>query len=340
MRLDADELRADRQRETVADDVVRLAGRNIDALAAEAQHHRGAHGRVVGEVEPHAGPDRLRPAGRLHVELDDEVAARLQAPRHPRLGQRRKLPRGPAQEVPVRVVRLRAEGAFVSGRRILFVELPRRARPVEAQVGVVRDPRVAGPELDARDEGGPLDRDRQHEVAKGVGSVGRHIVGVRHRDHDIGHTETPALRPGGLRRHAAQVAGRRSRLGPAPKERHVVVREPAGADEGTAEAGLRLPWRHEAAGRHLHYLPCPPADVVIREQRKGTDLAGPVAGRATRQHDRGDVVGEGRRAGLVRRRQGLRRLRRAGSVREEADGQEGVSGDAPSAAAAHGSGRA
>ena len=83
---------------------------------------------LIGEIEGDAGGDRFRFAGRLKVQLDDEIAVALEAPRHA-VGRRpRTLTGRPAEQMAGRIRRFRRHRAAVSRLRVLRVEPARRAR--------------------------------------------------------------------------------------------------------------------------------------------------------------------------------------------------------------------
>jgi hypothetical protein len=71
---------------------------------------------------------------------------------------------------------MHAQSALVAGRSVRRVELARRGRPVEPQVGVVDAAGRAGAEFHRGDEFPFPDRNRQDEVAEHVGTIPREHV--------------------------------------------------------------------------------------------------------------------------------------------------------------------
>ena len=55
VRLERGDVHIDRQRVVILDRVTGNAGLDVDVLAAEPEHQRGASRRSVGEEETHAG---------------------------------------------------------------------------------------------------------------------------------------------------------------------------------------------------------------------------------------------------------------------------------------------
>ena len=120
--LHGEQRRVDRQRVVVLHDVGAVARWDVDALRPEAEDRRRARGRPVCEVEPDRGLHRFRLPARLHVELHDEVGARIETERQVGVDQRRYLSGGPAEEVAVRILGATRHEAVVAGRRIGVVE--------------------------------------------------------------------------------------------------------------------------------------------------------------------------------------------------------------------------
>src|SRR6185369_131137 len=99
-----------------------VAGGYVDVLASEPQHHGRAFGRVVGEVEADRRSHLLRFTAVLHVNLDDQIAARLEHPRHSLRQQRRHLARSPAEKVAVWKYRRPENDAVVARIGIAFIK--------------------------------------------------------------------------------------------------------------------------------------------------------------------------------------------------------------------------
>ena len=119
-----------------------VAGRDVDALAAEPQHRRRPLGRIVAEEQTDRRLHDLGLAARLHVHFDDEIGAALEAPGQSLRQKRRHLPRRPAEEEAVGIRGRVRDQPFVAWRR----DPPRRsgATPACGRPGCWRDGRPSG----------------------------------------------------------------------------------------------------------------------------------------------------------------------------------------------------
>ena len=105
----------------------------------------------------------------------------LEAPRHA-IGRRaRLLPGRPAEQVARRIRGVLHHPADVPGFGIGRVQPARRARAVDAEVGVMHAAAVARPELDRPHVARGGRRDRQNEGAKEIWAVGPQGVRLGHR---------------------------------------------------------------------------------------------------------------------------------------------------------------
>ena len=79
--------------------------------------------RRLGEKEPDGDGDAFDLSCRLQVQLDDEIAARLEAPLRAVGRGMRRLPRRPAEQLPLRVTRVALHAAVVARLGVARVEL-------------------------------------------------------------------------------------------------------------------------------------------------------------------------------------------------------------------------
>jgi hypothetical protein len=80
VRLNREHVYVDRQTVAVGNGIRPVPGFDVDRLTAQANSDRRSRWRLIGEEQPDAHLDRFRFAGRLHVELDDDVAERIETP--------------------------------------------------------------------------------------------------------------------------------------------------------------------------------------------------------------------------------------------------------------------
>ncbi len=297
VRLHRQQRRVHRQRVAVGDDVAVVAGRDVDALRAEAQDRRRARGRPVAEIEGDGRLHRLGLAARLQVQLHHQVGAGVETPRQIRVDERRDLAGRPAEEMAVRILGRTGHEPVVAGGRVAGVELPRLPGAIDADVGVVHHGGVAGVELDAAHIARAAHRQGHREDAKDVGRLPRQDVTRRQGDDEIGLAEIPAGRERRRRRRRARTLDRGH--GPSREHGHVVGCEP-GLGHELAGMAVGLPRRHETAARHRGDLRGPPSGVGEGQEVEGAGAAGVMALRATRVENRRDVLIE---------RHGSRRLR-------------------------------
>ena len=158
---------------------------------------------------------------------------------------------------------------------------------------VVHDFAVAGPELDRLN---PL---RFREVCRDVEvlvfdhPVGRHGVLLLHFKDDVRRAHGPTVRVDRRGRHVLRVA-----LGCAcghPAEEHFLFlgSQPALVQERAFRRD-GMPRRHVSFADFVANVLGMRPDVVVGQERHRCDLAGPMAGRAVLEENRGDVFGVGR----------------------------------------------
>ena len=103
----------------------------------------------------------------MHVQLQHEIAVRLESPRHAVGEKRGKLAWRPAEKVAVGKAP-RHDETIEAGPGIGLVQQARGRRFVDAHVGVVHDARVAGTKLDAAHVSRAGHGDGNHEVPQHV----------------------------------------------------------------------------------------------------------------------------------------------------------------------------
>src|SRR6476659_3018959 len=141
----------------------------------------------------------------MHVQLDDEIAVRVEPPRHPVGKERRQLYGRPAEEMSVGKA-AGGEQAVESRSRFGLIEQARRRCRIDANVRMMHDAWITWPELDAADIFRRTHRNRDHEIPEYVRPTGRELVRIRQRHDEIGLSQAPALgepRRGGERRPVA-----------------------------------------------------------------------------------------------------------------------------------------
>ena len=289
----------DRGDERVGDDVVLLARRDVDALAAQPQHRRRPLRRVATEVEADRRLHHFFLAAWLHVQFDDEVGVRLEAPGEPLGQQRRHLRRRPAEEVPIRIDRGVGDEAGVPGLRIGLVERARRIGVIDADVRVMYHARVARLELHAAHELQVVDWQLDDEHTEDVGAVGLQRE-FRRGHHEVGRAQLPAVGP--LRRCR--------RIGRIPLERpigtpplqHIELdrRQARLVQELAAVVAVGLPRRHIAALRHGGDLTRVHTRVGVADQAERPGAAGAMTDAALGVDDRRHVARERDRCGRLR----------------------------------------
>ena len=111
----------------------------------------------------------------------------------------RPLARRPAEHLPFGVASVLHHAADVPRFGIASVELPGRARAIDAEHGVMHHAGVAGPELDRTHETGTSEVNWQHEGPKSIAAGCWHDVRLRHPHDQIRFAKLPAVVP--QRRH-------------------------------------------------------------------------------------------------------------------------------------------
>ena len=103
----------------------------------------------------------------------------------------------------------------------------RSSGPIQDDVGVMEDARIAGPDLDRLHPSRSGDRDGHDEIPKHLGPAGRHIIRPSRSKNQVGRSHLPLRsefgRGGGIRRRTR----RRSLLHPVLNQLHLRLAEPA-----------------------------------------------------------------------------------------------------------------
>ena len=165
-------------------------------IVLQLQQHREPGRRPVGEVQADRRLQLLRLARWLQVHVQNEIGPSIDPPRHVIGLERRRRPRLPEEKVAVRFESIGRDldvHPFEPHLGIGLVASPRRARPVDDDVGVVDDTLVAGEDLDRPNVTRGDARHGEHEVPKHVLTLGGERVGTWHGQHHIRLPELPAF---------------------------------------------------------------------------------------------------------------------------------------------------
>ena len=276
VRLDGEDFDVDRQLVAIGDDVLAGVCGDVDRLAAEPQSGRRPRRRIISEEESDGRCQTFRLAGWLKVQLDYEIAARLEPPLRARRRRMRRLPRGPSEQLSFGIAGIALHAAGVARLRITRVELTRRARAVDAEVRMVDDARVAGMKFDSPHRPRQGRGNGEHESAEHVRAVGGHLVGLIHPDDQIRRSELPPVGPVRPRRQRRRVALRSTAGDPLLDQLQLRIAEPPCVLE-LALPRDRLPWRHHAPGGGVGDLRRMPPDLVVADEAERSDFARPVA---------------------------------------------------------------
>ena len=294
MGIDGENLDIDGQGVGVADAVVGLARGDIDILAAQAQHGRSPFGRCGGEVEADLRLDGLGFAGGQHVQLQQQVGARIEAPGQAVAAGIGRLALGPTEKVAVGVLGLAKAHAREARLAVAPVFFAGAAGAVDHHRGVVDDAAVAGFEFECPDITGRIDRQRDREIAEDVGAVGGQGIGGGHRRDQIRLAEFPVVGPRLQWRQVGGIALEFATGDPAADRGDLALGQTAFASEATV-AGFGFPRRHIAALGDVGDLLGAGDDIAVAEQVEGCRAFGTMAGGAVLQDNGGDIAVEGRR---------------------------------------------
>ena len=230
------------------------------------------------------------------MQHQHEVAVRLQREGHPIRRDVRRVPGRPVEKVSVRRHRRVGDQAFVTGFRIVLVEVPRCAGRIELHRRVMHDPRIAGSQLPRFDEPPRRDRHRNDEMAIDVVAAGAKRVGSGHGDDDVRRAEVPGAGRDGSGRHGAGVAFRHAAGDPPLNQRDLLVAQSL----ASPRTGRNLVPASRAAcigSWSRRDLLGVGAGVRIAQQTERRRSARPMARRAMLEDDRRDVFGESHGSG-------------------------------------------
>ena len=196
VRLHGQEIGVHGQTVAVRDLVIGGARRNIDGLTSEPEANRRTRRRIVGEEQADAHVERLRLAGRLHVQLHDQIAAGLEPPGHAGRRRPRVLTGRPTQHVARRVARIGHHAADVPRFRVSRVQPARRLRAVDTDVRVMHYAAVPRLEFEPPHIARAIGRNRDHERAEDVLPRRAEHIRLLHQDDEVrlARDATPPLR--------------------------------------------------------------------------------------------------------------------------------------------------
>ena len=126
--------------------------------------------------------------------------------------------------------------------------------------------------------------------------VGGHLVRLRHRDHEVGRADGPAIRELRQLRHVLRVALWCAAIRPLHERVAVGRRETAIVLE-PAVLRIGVPRRHVPLAHLVADGFRPRSRVLVADERHRADLARPVARRAVLVEDGRNVFGKGRHRG-------------------------------------------
>src|ERR1017187_9251723 len=254
------------------------------AIVLQLHQHGETLGRLAGKVQPHIDVDELRFAGWLQVEIDDEIRAGIELPRHVFRRFLSLRARFPEQKMGVRLELAGGFGddlhPFKSGLAIFAVALAQHPCVIDDQVRVMNHAFVAGPQFHGAHVFGFSQIHRQYEVPKNVARFRFQREPLAQVQHEVRRPELPAL--GEVRRlgNPGGVTQRRALLQPTRKPGDLFRRQPPRAGE-VAVAGNRQPGRHETKCGDAHDLGRMLARVFVGQQGERGGFARTVAACAT-----------------------------------------------------------
>ena len=324
--VDAGHVDRDGQDVAVLDDVLGLAGRDVERRRVEYHAQRSPCRRFVREVQSHGGLHLDRLLARAQAELQQEVGARIERPREVRRGRSGPAPAGPDQEVAGREAAVVGGEAGIARGLLLFLEPAPRTGVVQRHLGALQDGlrRRVRSDVHGAHPAGRGDLHRQGEVAVLDAAARRHGVGSGHRNDEVRLSERPV--DAGRRRRSAPAAGRGAGRRPAPEKVDVGAGEAGLALEGARAVVPRgLPGGHPPRRDHLRDTFGPRPRLVVTGQAERAQAARPVAADAVLAQQWRHVVVGGRC--LTR---GL-----SGADPADEDGERGQSREDPAAHGVH-----
>ena len=318
--------------------MARFAGRDVDRLRAEPQHHGTAVRRLVREVEANRRPARrsARPVGFMCICTTRSVPG-LERPRKCRRreatlpgAQPRKWPSGkraPGTSMPPNP----GAGSRPSRRRTSWVSSIRMrawwttfAFPGRNSIALIHWLRLSGT--------------GSTKLRKTSLPVPLELVRLRHRHDEVRFAELPSGRERWHDREPRRIALERHRRPPTAGGYGFRLGQPPFVVE-LADARLGLPRRHEPVLDRLGDQPGPLPRIVVGQEVERRRLARPMAGGTVREQDRRDVLAErhpaGRGHGSVlgrrRRRERQKAAQNADRLQEQRRGYPAAESETPHA---------
>jgi hypothetical protein len=235
------------------------------------------------------------------VQLNDEIAVRVEPPRHPLGKERRQLARRPAQEMAVR--KTTGDKKTVESRSgVSVIEHARCRRRVDPHVRVVNHACVPRPEFDTTDIFRRTSWNRDHEIPEHVGPPCAEHVRIRQRDHEIWLTQTPAVGETRRRWKSRRIALHGALVDPSLNRIDLAIGKPVCACK-IAKSGFRFPGRHRTVARGPRHGARLRPRILERQETEWCDFSRSMTGDTVLVEDRRDVFGERDR----RLREGVRR---------------------------------
>ena len=209
MGINRQQIDVHRKGEVIGHNKLVVAGRDVELrVTLQLQQHGKLRGRLVGEIDPHAGLQQLRLAGGLHVCVQDKVGSLVEAQRHS-IGLDVRHGAGlPEEEMAVGIEDLRLDHDVHAAETCagLFFLLARNFLAVDQDIGVMHQALVAGSYLYRFDPARVIDGNRQNEIPVRVEAGGCQSIRLRGLNDEIGLSELPSLGELWLRRQVGRIA--------------------------------------------------------------------------------------------------------------------------------------
>ena len=292
--IDAQDLDVDRQTQLILHNEIAIAGGNVElVIAVELQQHRMNRRWLVSEIQANLRVDDFRLAAGLQVHIEDEVVARIEAPRHSGWLHEHGRVRFPEQKMAVGIESVAAIQIQLHARHsvlpVIGVGTAERCGAIDEHVGMVDELQRPGQDLHGADEVGLGERIGQDEVAKHVGAGRGKRIRALDGENEVGLPDLPGCVVMRGRRRLGPIALGRSGLDPFANQGQVLVAETTVAGE-IAVAGSREPGRHVTRLRDVEDLVRVTARVSPGEQAEGSGSARVMAHGAVAVDDGCDLA--------------------------------------------------
>ena len=172
--IDRQQVHIERQPEIVADYEVAGPGRNAEcAIVFKLNQYREFRLRLAGEVQSNRGLYQFRLAGRLQVNVQNQIVAWIETPCHAVGLNPRGASRLPEKEVAVGIERVAGDHQIHAGESFTrnFFRTPGGARAIHQQIGVMRGARMARANLNCLHVTGLAHGWRQHKVPEDIRTI-------------------------------------------------------------------------------------------------------------------------------------------------------------------------